>query len=538
MKTKSKIFLVGFLASIVFFTVALSEDKIPAVKENKKSLEQEDTVQKFKETLFLQLDSITFPNELKRIEGELRQNVIDVILTSNTHSPVFAKKRVEGYSTSYTKFFGLKVTITPMASESDYYAIKFFYYNWTTNKYDKELVKKISKFNVLNDMRFALFELLNGKDYVKKNYDKLQKENYERIQDLRKIEEENASGQKKVRKVKQPNEKEEEVEEESEAVKKKNKLLRKEREKERNPEYNFAPSKEDSETSSSANSPIEEEEADEENRKTNKTKTNQEIGYDIKTQNNIQKKNGLRERKDKKDKTEQATKSANNRVDKVAEEGFSLKDLDILPDWDTPKKSSGYALATFFNEYNKSEGLLGVSTNLRYFGLAGRYYLEEISDKPRGYRFALKIGLPLFKDKYEFPVYRSIETEAYRKKILKHFVLFGGVDYSPVHNVNLPAVGENLQVFENDFVWLKAGLGYEGIFMNKNYNFRFEFLKSIFMSSNQNVNLSGTRFGITGHLQVVKMLGLEMSLAKANIGGDLSIKAETIQVSVTYLFEN
>lgn len=504
-------------------------DKKPEVE--KKTLEQQETVRDFKSTQFLQLDSVAFPQELKIIEEEMKQNVVDVILSSNTHTPIFAQKREEGYTTSYTKFFGLKMTITPYSRDSNFYALKLFYYNWTTNKHDKEILRKISKFNVLNDIRFSIYELLNGKDYVRNNYDKIQKENFERIQGLRKVVEENERKLKASKKPAPEAESDELFKEELQ--KKKDKLMRKEREKERNPEYNFNPLEDNSDSTTSMEQEADEGYLDPKGNNDSKGKSKDGLNRPIRTnseRNNSKAKKSLNEDKKKgnsKDK-EKGEKS----------DGLSLSDFNLIPGFSTPKKSSAWAMVSFFNEYNRSNGLLDVSTNLRYLGIGGKYNLEELTEKPRGLNLGLKIGMPLFKDEYEFPVYRSVETELYRRKILKHFMLIAGLDYTPVYNVNLPNAGADLQVFENDFLWLRGGIGVEGLIVNKKYSLKFEYAKAMLAISSQNVTLSGTKMGLTGNLQVYQMLGLELALARSTIGGDLDIQADTIQLSITYHFEN
>lgn len=531
-KSKSHLFLTLFL---VYGILQAQEANAPKkVEKEVNTLEQQDTIQDFKGTQFLQLDSIAFPAELKRVEEELKQNIVDVILSSNTHTPIFAKKREDGYSASYTKFYGLKVFITPLEKSSDFYQLRLFYYNWTTNKYDKEITRKISKFNVLNDMRFAIYELLNGKDFVRNNYDRLQRENFARVQNLRRLIEEKEIRRKKSNKKNDDFEAEEE-ERRQEILKKKNKLLRKEREKDRSPEFNFTV--EEVETNQvEAN-------GDDEDVDGTSPKLKKGSAPSIEAETLEQKNPSTGTKKNPKIKKtgtdEEITPDKKTSTDpQQANDTLSLKDFDIIPEFETPKKSTFDIWGAFFNEYNKSSGLLNVSTNLRYAGFGGRYILEELTNKPKGFKASLKVGLPLFKDDYEFPVYRSIETEIYRRKILKHYLVLAGLDYSPVHNVNLPSPGANLQVYENDFIWGKIGAGYEGVFNKKTYSIRFEFLKSFAVMSNQDVKLSGHKFGVGAQLQVYKMIGLEFNYAKAIIGGDLDIRAETLQVSATWHFEN
>lgn len=147
--------------------------------------EQQETLNEFKGTQFLQLDKLAIPKELKNIEEEIRQNVVDTIISSKTHTQVFSETREAGYTSSYTKFYGLNIEMTEDEKDKDYENIRLFYYNWTTNSADKEIKRKISKFNLLNELRFAILELLNGADYVKDNYDSIQRQNFERIKSIR-----------------------------------------------------------------------------------------------------------------------------------------------------------------------------------------------------------------------------------------------------------------------------------------------------------------------------------------------------------------
>ncbi len=160
----------------------------------------------FKESKFLQLDTISLPPELIKIEDEIKQNLIDVIIHSRTHTPVFSQKREDGYNESYKKFHGLKVKISSLPDAPDFYHLHLFYYNWTTNKFDKKLTKKISKYNVLNESRFGLFELLLGKKFVKDHKDELEKQNFDRIQDVRQavtIQKKKEKNEKKLKKEKE-----------------------------------------------------------------------------------------------------------------------------------------------------------------------------------------------------------------------------------------------------------------------------------------------------------------------------------------------
>jgi septal ring factor EnvC (AmiA/AmiB activator) len=168
----------------------------------KETTEQEDIANEFKEAKFLQVDSLKIPKELTRIEEQIKQNAIDVVIHSRTHTPVFAQKLPKGYTESYTKFHGLQVEIVPIPKDEDFYSLNFFYYNWTNRKVDKRLSIRISKYNVLNEMRFGLYELLLGKQYIIDNKDALEKQNFDRIQAVRKTVEEREKEERQKKKEK------------------------------------------------------------------------------------------------------------------------------------------------------------------------------------------------------------------------------------------------------------------------------------------------------------------------------------------------
>ena len=165
--------------------INIVQDKPAANVKEIPTPEQQETLNEFKGTQFLQLDKLIIPSGLKNIEEEIRQNVVDTIIASKTHTQVFSETREAGYTSSYTKFYGLNIEMKEDEKDKDYENIHLFYYNWTTNSADKEIKRKISKFNLLNELRFAILELLNGADYVKEHYDNIQRQNFARIKSIR-----------------------------------------------------------------------------------------------------------------------------------------------------------------------------------------------------------------------------------------------------------------------------------------------------------------------------------------------------------------
>ena len=183
-----KFFLI-FIILLMTVTV-MAQTSTPEMKE-------------FSEANYLQIDELEVPKGIQRVEQQLRENVIDVIIHSKTHMPIFAQKREKGYSQNYKKFYGINIKILPILKDEDFYMLNLFYYNWTTNKFDKKLEKKISKYNVLNELRFATYEILMGKQWVQDNKDKIENRNFERIQAVRQvITEQDLRNKKKKSKIK------------------------------------------------------------------------------------------------------------------------------------------------------------------------------------------------------------------------------------------------------------------------------------------------------------------------------------------------
>ena len=174
-----KIFLVLIL--LLSSLAVAGVEKLPEKTAPKK----DETVEEFKSSKFLQVDEVTIPRELKIIEDQLVQNAIDVIILIGGHSIVYSQKNDQGYTELYKHFYGLRITMESSPTDPEFYDLRLHYYNWTTTKYDKRLSNKISKFNVLNEIRFALYELFKGKKFVKEHKEEIEKENYNRILSIR-----------------------------------------------------------------------------------------------------------------------------------------------------------------------------------------------------------------------------------------------------------------------------------------------------------------------------------------------------------------
>lgn len=516
MKIKSSLifflFICLFLSNQLFAQIGM-----------KKTTEEEDRLSEFKETQFLQVDEIDVPRELKIIEEQIRQNSLDVIISSKTHTPVYAQKLPDGYTENYKNFHSLIVRIVPIDGVTDYYSLVFQYHNWTTNKKDKKLRKKISKYNVLNEMRFALYELLLGKQFVIKNKDKIEKQNYDRIQAIRNQEEQE---KRRQRLEKKENEKKQaKLEELLEREEEKVALLKREKKTKstdiKENENSESTSEEGSIVNSTQAASIREDVA--------------ELSIDLPLkENDISRgKPVISEQKKPVMKVE----------DKSMEEG-KVSELENAPFTREATESSNsrtnnfYALMNYFNSEIVADGLLHSTTSLNYLGFGARYSSEQQKDLPIGYQLSLKVGMPVKKDDYSFPVYRALESEFYKKGILGHFTVFGGVDFSPIYFVNLATPGEGIKVFENDFFWMKAGIAFNNYFLGKEIFLRFSIQKSLMAKSNQNKALSGSSLsGSLGYWHNQKN-GAEISFTQNSLSGDVAVSGKGLLISYVYKFEN
>jgi hypothetical protein len=176
---------------------------------------------------------------------------------------------------------------------------------------------------------------------------------------------------------------------------------------------------------------------------------------------------------------------------------------------------------------------------LRYLGFGVRYINEqETVAMPRGMRFSLRVGLPIKKDNYTFPIYRAFEIEMYKRKIFGHFQVLAGLDYSPVYFVNLPGPGENLQVFENDIFWFKTGIGFNQEFLGKSIDIRAIYLMSMMVKSNQKKSIGGASTVFSAYYQQNSKHGFELAYQQTALVGDLTINSQSVFLNYIYKFEN
>lgn len=164
---------------LLLFSLCASATEKSLVNNN-----EPDNLQDFKETKYIHIEKISVPKEFKSIEDQIKQNIIDVILLSKKFTPVYSDKKALNRET-HKNFYSINFELKPILKTDDYTAV-FYMYNWISIKNRKRMYVRMSRFSLLNDIRFGVFELLFGKAYVVNNRDVIDIQNYERIQAVRK----------------------------------------------------------------------------------------------------------------------------------------------------------------------------------------------------------------------------------------------------------------------------------------------------------------------------------------------------------------
>ncbi len=505
-----------FIIPILLFTLSLhSEDKKPEMNEN---------AEEFHKTKLIQVDSFEIPKELKAIEDQISQNVIDAIILDGSHSVVYSQKREEGYNKNFKNFYGLKVSIFPIAGKDDSFSLKLFYYNWTTNKYDKTVVNAISKYNVLNELRFSLFELFKGKVFVRENKDELERKNFERIQIVRKMIEEQKKREKKSKdrqKKKSLVEPSKVSDVESEPPAKKLKREKKELEKkDKNKQNSFEDDLKPLVNENKSPSKNNESDSAEADKEFNKNQSVQAL----------------------------ANPKNTNRVDrKKVENGASEQALNISQlsnDLDnkinekvTPSVKSFNFQFGFKKESANTVGLLSARTNISSFVLGANGKSEYLTKTPWGWMIKMLAGIALKKDKFQFPMARHIEADLYTR-LVPRLTLYSGIEFSSLHFVNLPTAGVGLNVFENDILYAKAGGTLNGSLNKRQMGLSLEVLKSLVQKSNFNQAISVQKTTIIFNTQITDEHGLVMSYFSSRISGRILGNATGGMLAYTYSLGN
>lgn len=505
-----------------FFLLFLALATQMVFAENKKS-ETEDSMAEFKETKFLQIDPFEIPKELKVIENQITQNSLDVIILTGKYTLSYSEKRPEGYNKSYRNFFGLKISILPLKENSSDYTVKIFYYNWTTNKYDKTLTKKISKYNILNEMRFAMYELILGSAIVGENRDIIERKNFERIQAVRQtIEEQEKREKQKKKQKKEALEKkkdkpvalpDDEMEEEK-LKREAKKTVEKIQDTEENEENKEGGSKSDKikSTSGSAGDPPELEEIELQSKKNNSS----------------------------------SEKPAKKKVaDKRAEEKVTepvINSQSIAPELEATDPPTPKTIAFNLNSGLKFEtvdaiGLLQTTTNLTYLNLGADYRTDVHAKYPWGYGFSLNAGIPIKKEKYQISVSRALEGGIF-KTFFSNLRVGAGVEYSSLVFVNLPGAGEGLKIVQNDLLYGKLKFSLHFNLLNREMLAGGELCTSLSQKSDVNKEISVTKNVFFYQTQIKGDHSAEVRVSQSTFTGYFSGKASGVVVLYVYNFGN
>lgn len=501
-----KILIAAFIIQISFFSFALD-----------KKTETNESAEEFKESKFIQIDPVDIPEELKVIEDQITQNSIDVIILSGKHTVVYSQKREEGYNKNFKNFYGLKVSVYPLKDDPDFFVLKLFYYNWITNKFDKNLSKRISKYNVLNELRFAMYELYFGKSFVQDNKDALEKKNFDRIQAVRKMVEEQKKQEKKQAKKKKEQQEKEAIDKKNEEVSEK--LKREERKK-----------KDKNKKDDIASSEIENQVKAKEKGEDDIVDESEDLAIEIgEPENSSPGKSG---NKKKKIKNEIKNTVIENELKDPAASLEPLGDGTFVPKTVEFKFISGVS-----QESVETKGILTVKTNLRYLNLGASYRAENQTAWPWGYTIAMNAGIPIKKENYQISVARSLEGGLH-VKVKDGLSLSIGLEYSSLPFVNLAGPGEGLKAIQNDIAYGKIGLDYSFSIRRREAHIGVEFSQSLSHKSNIEKSIQTQRTSFYLKSDIIGQHGVILSLFKTQIDGQFTGNSSGGTILYSYKFGN
>lgn len=472
-----------------------------------------DHAKEFLDTKFIQLDQLNIPNELETISKQITQNAIDVIILASGHSVIYSQKMEEGYTEKFKHFYGLTITISPVKSQSDIFSLNLKYYNWTTIRFDKNLRKNISKYNVLNELRFSLYELFKGKQFINENKEALEQESYERITSIRKTIEEEKLLKKNPQPVRaQPTQSAQQSIEEKQEIERfkreKRELLKKVNENATKPQENELSSS----SPSSENLTLEDE-----------ASTTQPFNKQPPSSTGAQSRN----------------KKSSKNVQKSTPES-STASLEQNPISSKPSYPSGsrfHLITGLSSQTIQTQYIIPSSTNTTFLN-AGLNYLSKPPTKwPYAYRFSVGLGYPIKKEDYPLPITKDLSADIGPYRLFS-FLSFGpGVAYQSLNFVNLPERGKNLQLISNSIVssylFLTSDFSIYEIQTQLSLNSSQSLISK--NSYNQQVEISQTQIGL--HLEKLNH-GIRFNYLSGKISGLYSGSFKNISFFYTYLFSS
>ena len=503
------VFLVLILPSFTF------------AEAQKEMAEKIDSIEEFKETRHISIDKIYLPKELKIIEEEISQNAIDVIILSGTHNLVFnILYNKEGYLKTYKNFYSLKIEILPHSTSDGHFLLNLFYYNWTTKKEDHRLTIKISKYNVLNELRMNLYRLFKGKNFVESKKEELEKSNYERIQAVAK----SIEDKKRRKKIKEKAEAKKNQQSDPEEIAKK-------KDKEEHLEREEAP-KALAKNKNNIN-PV-----------TNNTPSNtSEIEQTKTTAPEIAKTPLLpEEEEDKKETVKKNRKKSekqtleNETPSEAPIPNEAVAEIPTESEPSIPRKSKFHFLGGYHFENIITTGILKTTTNPKFIIAGANYENLQDVEMPHGFILGMKAGFPIVSGGYQVPVYREIQSEFFYKNLIPNLSMGLGLDISSIFFVNLPNLGKDLQVFENDIYWAKFGLKYSFSIYDKMQSVAIYNYKDLVVKSNFKKNISVSRLKIVTSGKVTEKFGYTLDHFRATLNGEISGNLKGYSFAINYYF--
>lgn len=505
--------------TILFFTHA------PTWADSNKdnTSDKVDSIEEFKETRQIIIDKIFLPKELKIIEEEVSQNAIDVIILSGTHNLVFnAQFNENGHLKTFKNFYSLKIEINEHPTSDGFFLLRLYYYNWLTKKEDHRLIRKISKYNVLNELRMNLYQLFKGKNFVETKKESLEKSNYERIQAVAQSIEEKKRKKKIKEKIEAKKITPEELEDNLKKKKDKDQLIK----REEDPKIIKTPN---------SQNVLNESSPPQKNNESEEIKNSESL-LSVKSQIILDEK--------EKEEFEKKSKKRNKKLE-INEEPQALETTpppissEVVPEISSPNIPrishfhffSGYH---FENVYTSS--IIKTTTNPKYIIIGAHY--ENIQDKakPSGFEFDMRAGIPIGTAQYQVPVYREIQTEYFYKDLIPMLTISAGLDISPIYFVNLPELGKDLQIFENDVYWAKIGLKLSFQIYDKIQKIGMYVYKDLVFKSNFEKKMTATKSKIYLTGKIATKYGYTFETFSSTISGNITGNLRGYFLGFNYYF--
>lgn len=153
---------------ILIITLFLFSEISYGIEQNSKKTPPNIDEQKIEN--YLRLKSLVTPKELSVIQYELRRNVLDIILVTNKYKLLIGDN-IEVINMNYKAYYDFHIFISERIKSN--YEVTYEIRDWLDIKKTKKLTVKLNRFNVLSDFRMGIYELFYGKEYIRRNRDKL-----------------------------------------------------------------------------------------------------------------------------------------------------------------------------------------------------------------------------------------------------------------------------------------------------------------------------------------------------------------------------